>query len=778
MASTTITKFAHLQIPLEDVVKATNDFHDDNIIGHGGFGQAYKGRLQRFGKLIDIVALRLDRKQGEGDVEFWTEVSVLSDLKHTNIVSIIGFCDEQNEKIIITTRAAKGSLKEHLNSQNLTWTQRLKICVGVARAMSYLHYDEERGYGVIHLNINSSTILLDENWEPKLSGFKVSFKQSLNRMDRVILSEPIGTIGYVDPEIEKTKGVSHKSDVYSFGVVLFELLCGRRAYIKNEANRFLARLAKYHYENETLQDIIHPDLKIQMFPYSLRIYSKIAYSCLEKERANRPHILIIVDKLEKALNKALKFRPHFGKNLEHLKIQLEDIKLATQNFSNTYKTGSNEYYTAYKVELDHFDREKPSSIEGKNTTSQHSHLLGFCVEGFDMMLVTENFSNEYLRHYLGNVKEMCGLTWVKRLKICIDVAHALNYIHFEMEDKKMLIHGNINTARIGFTEKWEAKIEDFEWAVFLPQNQKDEALYTKINYDSWYHVDPEYIKTGRLTRGSDVYSFGVVLFEIICGRHAYNQIYLKESEKGLVDVVRQNFCMDSLDGLIDPILKEESGINKDSLHTFLKVANQCVTETQDQRPTMKVILKELEKALFYQVNQINNLEHLMIRLADIKLATDDFSDAYKIRSGDGFTLYRAELDHFGKEHPSSVKGIVIMKRYHSGEKEFFTEIEMLSSMILIIDNFSNGHLGACLINVNDKRILTWEKRLHVCVDVAHALKYMHHEMEDQKKIINRDICSYNIVLDENWGAKIVDFWWSVFLPPSQEDEALYLKWTG
>ncbi|MFS7990627.1 putative protein kinase RLK-Pelle-CrRLK1L-1 family [Helianthus anomalus] len=313
--TTTIPKFAHLLIPLEDVVNATNNFHRDNIIGRGGLGHVYKGQLQRSGELIKISALRLDRKHGGGVVEFWTEVSMLSDLKHPNIVSIVGFCDEQHEKIIVTTYEAKnGSLKEHLSNPNLTWTQRLKICVGVARALSYLHFDQRRGYGVIHLNVNSSTILLDENWEPKLSGFKVSIKQSLNRMDQVVLSEPIGTIGYVDPEIEKSKGVTCKSDIYAFGVVLFEILCGRRAYIKTSENKFLAGLAKYHYENETFPDIIHPYLKNQMSKNqisrsSLRKYSKTAYSCLKEDRAHRPHMLSIVDELQKAFEKALNFKP-------------------------------------------------------------------------------------------------------------------------------------------------------------------------------------------------------------------------------------------------------------------------------------------------------------------------------------------------------------------------------------------------------------------------------------------------------------------------------------
>ncbi|KAJ0435966.1 putative protein kinase RLK-Pelle-LRR-I-1 family [Helianthus annuus] len=229
-----------------------------------------------------------------------------------------------------------------------------------------------------------------------------------------------------------------------------------------------------------------------------------------------------------------------------------------------------------------------------------------------MILVTEKLSNGVLGDYLGNVKKMHNLTWEKRLKICIDGAHGLNYLHYEMDDQKKMIHNNIDPFRFGLDETWRAKIEDFELVVFLPPNQKDEALRKRTYFKSKCHVDPEYVKTGKLKRESDVYSFGVVLFEILCGREADDQIYLTESEKGLVHVARRNFYNGTIEDMVDPTLKETGknsyspirGANKDSLYTFLKVANQCVAETQDQRPTMKVVLKELEKALVFQVSRV------------------------------------------------------------------------------------------------------------------------------------------------------------------------------
>ncbi|KAJ0687537.1 putative protein kinase RLK-Pelle-CR4L family [Helianthus annuus] len=337
--------------------------------------------------------------------------------------------------------------------------------------------------------------------------------------------------------------------------------------------------------------------------------------------------------------------------LGHLKIRLDDIKLATNNFSETYTIASrDEECTLYRAELHYFDKENPSSSEKRKNKEDHPKghnivvikrypsgnelyeeeelfteiemlssvehpnmvtLIGFCVEDFEMILVIENVSNGYLDDYLGNGNDMRILTWEKRLKICIDVANALEHLQFEMEDQKMIIHRDICRYNIGLDENWRAKIDGFGNCVFLPPNQEDEAVYIECRGRSPY-IDPEYEKTDKLKRESDVYSFGIVLLEILCGRAAADPIYSKESDKGLGPVARQSFCTGTLEDMIDPILKEETseynfvlkrGPNKESLHTFMKIAYQCVAETQDQRPTMKVVVKELEKALSFQVSQ-------------------------------------------------------------------------------------------------------------------------------------------------------------------------------
>ncbi|MFS7990582.1 putative protein kinase RLK-Pelle-CR4L family [Helianthus anomalus] len=342
-----------------------------------------------------------------------------------------------------------------------------------------------------------------------------------------------------------------------------------------------------------------------------------------------------------------------GKNLEHLKIPLTHIQSATHYFSNEYRIAYFSNGNAfYRAELEHYDKENPSSkrhntvlikryppsgnklfgekeflteIEILSSGVKHPNivnLLGFCFEESEMILVIDNFSNGFLIEYLGNLKDKRVLTWEKRLKICIDVAHALRYIHYEMEDQNMIINRDICSYNIGLDENLEAKIAHFWWSVFLPPNQEDdEALYLE-NTGRVGYIDPEYTKTDKLKRESDVYSFGVVLFETLCGRLCNNPIYLKESDEGMAFVARRSFSTGSLEEMIDPLIKEEidennfvlnRGPDKDSLHTFITIAHQCVAETQDQRPTMKVVVNELEKALLFQVSHCSNFTFSMPR---------------------------------------------------------------------------------------------------------------------------------------------------------------------
>ncbi|KAM0015022.1 putative protein kinase RLK-Pelle-CrRLK1L-1 family [Helianthus debilis subsp. tardiflorus] len=171
-----IEELKHLQMSLQDISDATNNFAKENCIGSGGYGKVYKGEFEKYGT---IAVKRLSRNLGEhsqGDREFKTEIALLSNYKHENIVSLLGYCDEDGEKILVYKHESQGSLDKHLKSADLTWTQRLKICLDAARGLKYLHHDVAPEHRTLHRDLKSANILLDANWNAKISDFGLSKK--------------------------------------------------------------------------------------------------------------------------------------------------------------------------------------------------------------------------------------------------------------------------------------------------------------------------------------------------------------------------------------------------------------------------------------------------------------------------------------------------------------------------------------------------------------------------------------------------------------------------
>ncbi|GJT34032.1 kinase-like domain, phloem protein 2-like protein [Tanacetum coccineum] len=311
MSSVNHDDLAHLKTPLESILSATNNFDDKRAMFESEFEKRYWAQLLWSGELIDITARRFNKERDDKEQLFWMEISLLSTLKHKNLASLFGFCDENDEKIIITNfDETNGSLSTCLSEPMLlTWVQRLEISVGVAHALSYIHYDELRDFSVIHRDIDSNTVLLNDDWEPKLGDFMRSIKIKASQRHRSFNTEKVyNNPGYTDPTYLETRSVSLKSDMYSFGIVLFELLCGRTSIIANDTNKYLALVAITHYREKRLEDIIDWDLWKQMDSESFNIFAETAYDCLNEERSRRPNIDEIVPKLEKALKLACENR--------------------------------------------------------------------------------------------------------------------------------------------------------------------------------------------------------------------------------------------------------------------------------------------------------------------------------------------------------------------------------------------------------------------------------------------------------------------------------------
>ncbi|KAI3756039.1 hypothetical protein L1987_55851 [Smallanthus sonchifolius] len=352
--------FRHLEIQLEDVKAATNNF-SDNPIGTGGFGAVYKGELLLPKGRRTVAFKRLDRHYGQGDVEFWKEITMLSGLSHENLASLLHFCREGDERILVYEYAYRRSLDRYLDKASLTWTQRLRIYLDKAN----LHDPRKTQRRVLHRDIKSSNILLDDKWTAKVSDFGLSKISPANQTRSYLVSNVAGTFGYCDPAYHETGILSKECDVYSFGVVLFEIMCGRLCceYDKGKFICILVQRWKNHYDEDRLDDIIFPDIKQQISQESLSTFAAIAKRCINRDPKERPNMDEVVKELEVALDhqqnskqheaKVAKTPPHrfIDEEFDHLKVPLEVILLATDKFSEEKLIGRGGFGHVYKGEL-------------------------------------------------------------------------------------------------------------------------------------------------------------------------------------------------------------------------------------------------------------------------------------------------------------------------------------------------------------------------------------------------------------------------------------------
>lgn len=293
------SKFGY-RYPFTAIEEATNNFSEDLIIGTGGFGKVYKGILRDGTK---VAVKRGQSKSQQGLMEFCTEIEMLSQFRHRHLVSLIGYCDERNEMIIIYEFMENGSLKSHLYCSDLPvlrWKQRLEICIGSAKGLHYLHTGSTRA--IIHRDVKSANILLDENLMAKVADFGLS--KIGPEIDQTHVSTAVkGSFGYLDPEYLTRQQLTEKSDVYSFGVVMLEILCGR-AVIDPSLPREKVNLVEWAMkwrERGRIQESIDTYLVDQACEESLWKLMEIAEKCLAKSGLNRPSMGDVLWNLECAL---------------------------------------------------------------------------------------------------------------------------------------------------------------------------------------------------------------------------------------------------------------------------------------------------------------------------------------------------------------------------------------------------------------------------------------------------------------------------------------------
>lgn len=312
---------------LDEMRSATYDFSDDVLIGVGGFGKVYRGAIDGGTTLVAVKRLNPTSRQGRR--EFLTEIEMLSQLRHQHLVSLMGYCTEQGEMIIVYEFMEKGALRDHLYGTDrspLPWKKRLEICIGVAKGLHHLHTGARQM--IIHRDVKTANILLDENWEAKVSDFglsKLGHGSGSGGSQSHVSTRVKGSIGYIDPEYYRLQRLTEKSDVYSFGVVLLEVLCGRAPVVKHLEGReaSLAEWGKEEHERGRLEEIVDERVRNEIGGECLRKYGEIAMSCVRDRGRERPTMGDVMWGLEFAMQ----LQKKSGEEIEREKAMEDERRL-------------------------------------------------------------------------------------------------------------------------------------------------------------------------------------------------------------------------------------------------------------------------------------------------------------------------------------------------------------------------------------------------------------------------------------------------------------------
>ncbi|KAI9123670.1 hypothetical protein K1719_004970 [Acacia pycnantha] len=289
-----ISSVESLHFDLDAIKSATNDFSPDNKLGQGGYGEVYKGILPN---RQELAVKRLSTSSKQGVPEFKNEVVTMAKLQHRNLVRFLGFCLQEEEKILVYEYLPNKSLDNFLfgpeNKGKLNWSNRVNIIEGIARGITYLHEDSQ--LKIIHRDLKSSNVLLDEDLNPKIADFGMARIFGVDQT-QANTSKVVGTFGYMSPEYAMHGHISVKTDIYSFGVLILEIISGKKNtsfYASNYAENLLTYAWKLWREGTPLE-LLDPSLRNSYSGNEVIKCIHISLLCIQENPALRPTIQSIM----------------------------------------------------------------------------------------------------------------------------------------------------------------------------------------------------------------------------------------------------------------------------------------------------------------------------------------------------------------------------------------------------------------------------------------------------------------------------------------------------
>ncbi|KAJ6834405.1 putative serine/threonine-protein kinase [Iris pallida] len=283
---------------LRELEDATNMFADENVIGEGGYGIVYHGVLADNSQ---IAVKNLLNNRGQAEREFKVEVEAIGRVRHKNLVRLLGYCAEGAHRMLVYEYVDNGNLEQWLHgdvgpSSPLTWEIRMNIILGTAKGLTYLHEGLEPK--VVHRDVKSSNILIDKQWNSKVSDFGLA--KLLGSERSYVTTRVMGTFGYVAPEYASTGMLNERSDVYSFGILIMEIISGRNPvdYSRPPGEVNLVEWLKTMVSNRNSEGVLDPKLPEKPTSRALKRALLVALRCVDPDSQKRPKMGHVIHMLE------------------------------------------------------------------------------------------------------------------------------------------------------------------------------------------------------------------------------------------------------------------------------------------------------------------------------------------------------------------------------------------------------------------------------------------------------------------------------------------------
>ncbi|KAK3211148.1 hypothetical protein Dsin_015854 [Dipteronia sinensis] len=735
---------------LKDLLLATKKFSKDRKLGEGGFGAVYKGYSTDFD--MPIAVKRISRGSKQGKKEYITEVKIISQLRHRNLVQLLGWCHDRGEFLIVFELMPNGSLDSHLfgqKSRPLSWAVRYKISLGLAAALLYLH--EEWEQCVVHRDIKSSNVMLDSSFNVKLGDFGLArlMNHELVPETTTVLA---GTLGYMAPEYIRTSKATRESDVYSFGVVALEITTGRKAIDPLEQNS-QTTLVEWIWELYEEGDILSAvDERLHIFDETqAECLMIVGLWCAHPDSTLRPSIRQAIEVL------------NFETPMPNLpaKMPITVYSLLAQSV-NSYSPCQ----SSISFNMPRFDPNDNNILyQGDATASvgaielisrdTYTYRVGWATYANRVPLWDSNTGrlSDFSTSFSFTIDTMGRTPYGHGL------AFFLAPVEFQIPPNSASgFLGLLNTTTIDSSSNQIVMVEfdsfknvewdpsDVEDHVGINKNSLSSDVYTRWNAS--FH-------SGDTADVQITYNVG---FSAATGTNSGKHT-LKSWEFSSTLDVKETRKMDAEKIRITVGVTVSMGILIAGVITGFVILRKRKQMKRNAAETMNLtsINDDLERGAGPR----------RFSYKDLASATSNFSDDRKLGEGGFGAVYKGYL--IDSDTAIAVKKISPGSR--QGKKEYVTEVKTISQLrhrnlvqligwchdrgkfLLAYEFMPNGSLDSHLFG--KKSPLAWSVRYKISLGLASALLYLHEEWE--QCVVHRDIKSSNIMLDSSFSVKLGDF---------------------